>query len=63
MSFYLKDIKSYRFAFAFMKLKEEKFLEGKDGLVSIMPIINECTENVDVEKVFNTAFGLSISRK
>ena len=39
MSFYLKDIKSYRFAFAFMKLKEEKFLEGKDGLVSIMPII------------------------
>ena len=28
-----------------------------------MPIINECTENVDVEKVFNTAFGFSISRK
>ena len=53
----------YRFALAFLKLKEEKFLGGKDGLASIMPIINECTENVDVEKVFNTAFGFSISRK
>ena len=53
----------YRFALAFLKLKEDKFLEGKDGLASIMPIINECTENVDVEKVFNTAFGFSISRK
>ena len=53
----------YRFALAFLKLKEEKFLEGKDGLASIMPIINECTENVDVEKVFNIAFGFSISRK
>ena len=53
----------YRFALAFLKLKEEKFLEGKDGLASIMPTINECTENVDVEKVFNIAFGFSISRK
>ena len=53
----------YRFALAFLKLKEEKFLEGKDGLASIMQTINECTENVDVEKMFNIAFGFSISRK
>ena len=54
----------YRFALAFIKLKEDKFLEGaKDGLASIMPIINECTENVDVDKMFKVAFGFSISRK
>ena len=28
-----------------------------------MPIINECTENVDVDKVFNIALRFSISRK
>ena len=53
----------YRFALAFLKLKEDKFLEGKDGLASIMPVINECTENVDIEMVFKVAFGFSISRK
>ena len=52
----------YRFALAFLKLKEDKFMEGKDGLASIMPTINECTENVDIEKMFKIAFGFSISR-
>ena len=53
----------YRFALAFLKLKEEKFLVGKDGLASIMKTMNECTEDVDVEKVFKIAFGFSLSRK
>ena len=52
----------YRFALAFLKLKEDKFMEGKDGLASIMQTINECTENVDIEKMFKIAFGFSISR-
>jgi hypothetical protein len=52
----------YRFALAFLKLKEDKFMEGKDGLASIMETINECTENVDIEKMFKIAFGFSISR-
>jgi len=52
----------YRFALAFLKLKEDKFMEGKDGLASIMPTINECTENVDIEKMLKIAFGFSISR-
>ena len=52
----------YRFALAFLKLKEDKFMEGKDGLASIMQTINECTENVDIEKMFKVAFGFSISR-
>ena len=52
----------YRFALAFLKLKEDKFMEGKDGLASIMQTINECTENIDIEKMFKIAFGFSISR-
>ena len=52
----------YRFALAFLKMKEEKFLAGKDGLASIMQTMNECTENIDVEKVFKIAFGFSLSR-
>ena len=53
----------YRFALAFLKLKEDKFLEGKDGLASIMQTLNECYENVDIEKLFKIAFGFSISRQ
>ena len=53
----------YRFALAFLKMKEDKFLQGKDGLASIMQTLNECTEDVDVEKLFKISFGFSISRK
>ena len=52
----------YRFALAFLKLKEDKFLEGKDGLASIMPTINDCYNIDDIEKLFKVAFGFSLSR-
>ena len=53
----------YRFALAFLKLKEDEFLKAKDGLVSIMKTCNECLEHVDVENLFKVAFGFSLSRK
>ena len=53
----------YRFSLAFLKLKENEFLKGKDGLASIMQTINQCLENVDIENLFKTAFGFSLSRK
>ena len=53
----------YRFALAFLKLKEEEFLKGKDGLASIMQTLNEAYEKLDIEKLFKIAFGFSISRK
>ena len=53
----------YRFALAFLKLREEEFLSAKDGLVSIMKTVNDCLENVDVENLFKIAFGFSLSRK
>lgn len=48
---------------AFLKIKEDEFLKAKDGLVSIMNIINKCTENTDIEVLFKIAFGFSLSRK
>ena len=53
----------YRFALAFLKLKEDKFLEGKDGLASIMQTMNECYIIDDIEKLIKVAFGFSLSRK
>jgi len=53
----------YRFALAFLKLKEDEFLGAKDGLVSIMNTCNNCLEHVDVENLFKVAFGFSLSRK
>ena len=53
----------YRFSLAFLKIKENEFLKGKDGLASIMQTINQCLENVDIENLFKIAFGFSLSRK
>jgi hypothetical protein len=53
----------YRFALAFIKIKEEEFLKAKDGLISIMNIINKCLENPDIDVLFKIAFGFSFSRK
>ena len=53
----------YRFALAFLKIKEDEFLKGKDGLASIMQTLNKCYENVDIENLFKIAFGFSLSRK
>ena len=53
----------YRFSLAFLKIKEDEFLKGKDGLASIMQTINKSYENIDIENLFKIAFGFSISRK
>ena len=53
----------YRFALALLKSKENEFLKGKDGLVSIMATLNKSMENTDVENLFKIAFGFSLSRK
>ena len=53
----------YRFALAFLKLNEEKFLEGKDGLSSIMGVFKQIDENIDIELLFKVGFSFSLSRK
>ena len=53
----------YRFSVAFLKLKENEFLNAKDGLASIMQTINQCMVNVDIDNLFKIGFGFSLSRK
>ena len=53
----------YRFALAFLKLNEERFLEGKEGLASIMNVFKEIDLNIDIKSLFDVAFGFSLSRK
>ena len=53
----------YRFTLAFLKIKEEKFLAGKNGLASIMETINSCCVDVNIEQLFKIAFDFSLSRK
>ena len=52
----------YRFALAFIKIKEDEFLKAKDGLISIMNIINKCLENPDIDVLLKIVFGFSLSR-
>ena len=52
----------YRFALAFIKIKEDEFLKAKDGLISIMNNINKCLENPDIDVLFKIEFGFSLSR-
>ena len=53
----------YRFTLAFLKMKEEKFLAGKNGLASIMETINSCCVDVNIDELFKIAFDFSLSRK
>ena len=53
----------YRFALAFLKLKENEFIKGKPGIISTMKIMKNCLSNIDVEELFKIAFGFHMSRK
>ena len=53
----------YRFSLVFLKIKEDEFLKGKDGLDSIIQAINKSYENIDIENLFKISFGFGISRK
>ena len=51
----------YRFALAFLKLKEKKFLQSK-GMMETLEILHESINNIDVEYLFNIAFGFHLSK-
>ena len=48
----------YRFALAFIKIKEDEFLKAKDGLISIKNIINKSLENPDIDFLFKMCLDL-----
>ena len=53
----------YRFALAFIKLKEKDLIESKNGIDSTILVMNNCLKNVNVDDLFKAAFGFSLSKK
>ena len=51
----------YRFALAFLKVKEKKFLESHD-MMKTLEIIREPLDNFDNEYLFSIAFGFHLSK-
>ena len=53
----------YRYALAFIKLKEEELIKGKKGTDSTFIIMENCLKNVNEDELFRVAFGFSLSKK
>lgn len=51
----------YRFALAFLKLREKSFIQSS-GIMETMNALHETLDNVDVETIFNVAFGFHLSK-
>ena len=51
----------YRFALAFLKLREKSFIQS-NGIMETMNALHESFDNVDVETIFNVAFGFHLSK-
>ena len=52
----------YRFALAFLKMKEKNFITNKKGIFYAMNTIKQLFDNVDVEELFKVAFSFGLSR-
>ena len=53
----------YRYALAFIKLKEEELIKGKKGTDSTFIIMENSLKNVNEDELFRVAFGFSLSKK
>ena len=52
----------YRFALAFLKMKEKNFISNKKGIFYAMNTIKQLFDDVDVDELFKVAFSFSLSR-
>ena len=52
----------YRFALAFLKLKEKDFISNKKGIFYSMNTIKLLFDNIDIDELFKVAFSFSLSR-
>ena len=60
--FFLEGYKIiYRFALAFLKIREKKFLESKN-MMNTLDAIHEPIDNIDIEYLFSIAFGFHLSK-
>ena len=52
----------YRFALAFLKMKEKNFIANKKGIFYAMNTIKQLFDDIDVEELFKVAFSFGLSR-
>ena len=52
----------YRFALAFLKLKEKAFISNKKGIFYSMNTIKLLFDDIDIDELFKVAFSFSLSR-
>ena len=52
----------YRFALAFLKLKEKEFISNKKGIFYSMNTIKLLFDNIDIDELFKVVFSFSLSR-
>ena len=52
----------YRFALAFLKMKEKEFVTGKPGIIYTMDVFKKIFENIDIETLFKIAFNFHLSK-
>ena len=52
----------YRFALAFLKMKEKEFVTGKPGIIYTMDVLKKIFENIDIETLFKIAFNFHLSK-
>ena len=53
----------YRFAIAFLKMKENDFINNNKGIFYSADILKKLFENIEVEELFKEAFDLNLSKK
>ena len=53
----------YRFALAFLKMKEKELVNGKPGIIYTMDVMKKIFENIDIETLFKIAFSFHLSKK
>ena len=53
----------YRFALAFLKMKENEFVNGKEGIIFTMDVMKKCFDQIDVNELFKVAFDFHLSKK
>ena len=53
----------YRFALAFLKMKEKDFVKSKPGIIFTMDVMKKVFEIIDITELFKVAFSFRLSKK
>ncbi len=52
----------YRYALAFLKLREKEFINCKPGIINTMDVMKSVFDNIDIDVLFKVAFNFHLSK-